>query len=594
MALWAAMATLGGANDERGVRASLDRTQVVMGDHLEMTVVVDGGLGSAPTMPATPDFDVVGSGKSTQMSLAGGRMHTQTSYKMQLAPRTPGRFSIGSARVEIGGVVYQSAPIEVQVVAAQEPPPRADTADDQRMFLRAEVSNLAPWLGEPLIYSWRFYRLVEVHNAGLTLPNFSGFFSQSLGAQRDYTTNLDGRAYRVTEITYALVPEEVGEQLVQGSNLHCEVPIDAGRGGGGTHAFGPFGGFFGHGRTQPQVLHSPPLPVRVRPLPEPAPSGFAGLVGVYEVEAQLAHSSLKVGDSTTLSVRVHGRGLAQNVVEPAWTPASGLRAYDDRPVVEASPKGEPLGGGKTFRKALVAAAPGRFEVGPFVLVFFDPETGDYRSAHAGPLALTVSGEPSETAGPAAAAPRGGHKAHVEVLADDIQPNVADPAILREGRPGLLEARQLGLALGAPPVALGLMAGLQALRRRQMGPGRQRARGARRRGQKEVAQVAALLAGNRRLEAADMASRSLRHFLDARSGVAGLASTPEEVGAQLRGLGVPAALVSSAEAFLSRCEAARFAVPGGDDAGAGPQGDLDQALASQLTALDAALPRRRPR
>ena len=78
------------------------------------------------------------------------------------------------------------------------------------LFISAKVSTTTPFVGQEVIYVWRFYRRVRIGDAKLEPWDFSGFLVEDLGELREYQSTVNGVQYLVNEVRKSLFPQEVG------------------------------------------------------------------------------------------------------------------------------------------------------------------------------------------------------------------------------------------------------------------------------------------------------------------------------------------------------------------------------------------------
>ena len=134
----------------------------------------------------------------------------------------------------------------------------------------------------------------------------------------------------------------------------------------------------------------------MKPLPSVPPGNtFSGLVGSFDVTANLEKTDIRVGDSTTLAVSINGSGNIMDAPSPTVPIPDGFKSYADNPETQVQAGTQGYSGSKTFRTALVPVQPGQFRIDPIVLTYFDVAAGEYRNATTIPFDLTVSA--SETA-----------------------------------------------------------------------------------------------------------------------------------------------------------------------------------------------------
>lgn len=554
-ALWLAPSILLAAQAAQGagLRANVDRNEAEVGERIVLTLAVEGSASAEPELPDLSPFDVYSRGQSTQVQIVNGRMSTTVAHTYILVPKRTGTFTIGPASVAVEGQTYTSAPVTVRVRKAGQAP----AGDSRDVFATATVSNDHPYVGEQVIYTMRFLQRVQTQRVTLETQEFDGFVVQDLGDQRAYDTTVKGVQYRVTELRKALFAQEPGPLTVPAATLNAEVVMR-----GQRRRRGLFGDIFDDGFFNPQtrsrIVRAAPVEIQVLPLP-PAPSGFAGLVGDFDIQARLSRPTAAVGESTTLTIEVSGAGNAQRITEPALGELAGFKVYDDKPTSNLTTRKDGVWGSKTFRKALVPLQEGELTIPAITLTVFDPKARLYRTRTSRTLRFTAtpSTGSEELRLTELVTPTTG-KVAVKILADDILPIYRRVDALSSH--GFAGPTRLAYGGGLLLPALGFVGLFLFRRRRERLVGdtayRRRSRAARRAG-KTLADVAAHEKAGRRLEAAEAASRALRELVGDLLNIEGAALTHGDVAEHLLGSGVDEALAGRVAAVLTACEAAQY-------------------------------------
>ena len=559
----AALALLGaGVAAAASIAAEIDRNEATLDDRLVLTVTVTGSASAVPELPQLSAFEVVPAGQSKQWSFVNGRASSSISYRYVLLPRETGEFVIPAASVEIDGERLTSRPFSVRIRAAG-----AASGQQSDLFLTTQLSTATPYVGQQVLFTWRLYRRVQIADARLDPFEFNGFLVEDLGEVREFETQVNGRTFLVSEIRKALFPQEQGELVIPATRLSCQVPQRHRRRSGAL-----LEDMFGR-VTEPKVLRSDPLRVEVRPLPA-APPGFSGLVGRFELEAEVSQQEVRAGESVTLTLEVSGTGNVQMIPEPPMPELAAVKVYDDKPGSNIKRQASGLSGSRTFRKALVPQAAGTLTLPAVRLVYFEPDADEYRTTATPEIALQVlppEGHEelrlTETLAPSTG------KVAVRILADDILPVYA-------GIDGLGGPAGPGGALLAAMLLLPLLAYLAAwaaarrwhLQRQDAGLARRRRALATAR--RRLKQIAGAGDGS----TTEALSRCVREFVGDKLGLEGAALTAADARSHLADAGVAPDRVDEVGALLDHLEAARYGA-----AGAAPE--LPEQVGRLLRRLD---------
>jgi hypothetical protein len=493
-----------------------------------------------------PQFDVYPRGQSTQMNFVNGRMSSSVTYSYLLVPRKSGVFQIGAVTSEIDGEILASQPFEVRILEASAQPQQ-----QRDLFITSRVSTTNPFVGQEVLYIWRFYRRVRIGDARLEPQEFQGFLVEDLGEVREYQTVVNGVEYLVSEIRKALFPQEVGSLVIPASRLTCEVLVRDSR-----RRRSLMDDFFGSASTETKVLRSAEIDIEVRPLPSPPP-GFSGLVGSFAVDASMSKQDLKVGESATLRLTVSGSGNVQLISEPELADLPAFKIYGDQPERSVNRSGRSLSGSRSFSKALVPLQAGKWVVPPVEILYFDPETGVFQASRTDEIELSVS--PAEGAEDLhlteSIAPSTG-KVAVRILADDILPIYSQlDAVSRPSNP----RKSTLLFLVALVLPGGLYFSARSVQRHRWrlehDVAFQRHRVAFRRARKRLQQIAGVDSDPGQM--GQSTSLCLREYIGDKLCLEGAALTPAELDDLLKAHGVSEGLAGETHDLLDRLEAAQF-------------------------------------
>ena len=403
------------------VTAEVDRNFLSTDEALVLTVTIDTSAGDAarPTLPPLDDFEILGSSSGTQISIVNGDMAVQATYNYSLQPRRAGSLVIDPIVVQINGQAYSTEPIAIEVTqgtgqgqptpnlgfpsrpgtlpsipgfpnlpnlpgfpnmpglptAPSQPMDPADMPTElvgQDFFIEAEVDNSSPYQGQQIVYTFRFYQGESVlGQPDYRAPAFTGFWSEELTDQQtSYTTEAEGRAYRVTELQTVLVPTVTGEITIDPAYL--SIPGD----------------FFSAGIE----LQTQPVTVNVQPLPGNAPDSFRGAVGQFDIQASTDVTATEVNDTVTLTVAITGAGNLDTMPDPIWTEGPEWRSFDSKATLNTRFADSVLQGSRTYERILVPTESGDLVLPAIEFSYFDPQTGTYETKSTDPIIVQVTGD----------------------------------------------------------------------------------------------------------------------------------------------------------------------------------------------------------
>jgi len=520
-----------------------------VGSAVTLTITVSGARTVGKTrLPDLSTFDVVPGVTQLQTAWVRGRAVQQVVLTYYLYPAEVGSFTIGGIGVDAGGTTVWTSPLTLDVV-----PPRSRTGAVGDHFLEVEVSPETPYAGQPIVYTVRFGFSTSIKNFELGDPDWGGLLKEASLEHDTVDTYevIEGRKFRVLEWRIPLFSLRPGEYEISPSIAHFDQVV------GVTRRMNPlindpiFDQFFSTAQLKPVTLESGPLSVEVLPLPEGAPETFTGLVGSARIRGSLSRERCAVGESVRLALELGGSGNVQDVDLDMQLP-EGLKVYGEEPTttLQWSPSG-PYG---TVTRVfdLVPLAAGQAVIPSLEVAYFDPYSGRYQTATAGPFRLTIDpGEGDEA--------HGAHSADLLVDEAAIQMLNAEPYPVQErGGHHRLATRPrfaaLAVALVVPPGVFGACAAVRRVQRRRSDPERRRRQRAHKQARSRVRKA---LREDRGAAAAGI-DAAMRTFLDERAGIPGGALSPEELAEATRAAGAGEETTATLERWLTDLAAVRYA------------------------------------
>jgi hypothetical protein len=415
------------------VSAHVDQTQVGVGEPINYKLTLEYAGGEADAQPSSPDFGGLvvqgGPNQAQQISSINGAVRFSLSYNWILEAPKEGRYVIGPALVQYQGKVTQSQPIMITAVTRPQTASvpaalqgailsMARTNDrnvnqqlEGRLFLRADVSNAEPYVGEAVIITYSLYNdRIAMQSVTPQVPNDvpGAVIEELLNAQSlDYQMqDVGGRQYQVARMyRLAVIPNQAGDLTV--SSYGLAGVLQTGRRNRGDND--PFGGFFNDpffaGGIQMQIP-SPTVKMRVQALPSGAPGDFSGTIGDYQIETSLDHEQISEDDLLTYKVNVHGRGAIDQINPPKFPAGADFEIVGQTPQVEKANKPDELGGRKIFEFVLRPKHGGKLEIPPLQYGLFNPWTKKYEQREGKSQSVLVT-PGKQTAGAAPANPAAG-------------------------------------------------------------------------------------------------------------------------------------------------------------------------------------------
>ena len=540
-----AFAAMHPAYGEETVSARVDRNTVFSGESIQFSITVHGNGGEVDLSPIT-DFKVHSGRTGSSVQIINGHMFKEVSYNYLLLPLRKGKLTIPALIVDVGGQVHRTNPITITV----EDRAATDTANprrDKEVWVEVDVSDSTPFQGEQITYTFRLYHSVQIGNAKFQPPEFKGFSAKEIKDRRSYRKVINGREYRVTEFYYVLTPLESGALTIDPVVIEVGIVRQARRDRSTV-----FDDFFNRHVLEPRIVQGEPLSLQVQPLP-PLPHGapFSGLVGRFDLSAEMESTQLKVGDSTTLTLTISGEGNIMDAQMPDLQLPPAFKSYADNPDETVQVNRDGYSGSKVFRTALVPVKAGEFILPPVAWVYFDVQQEAYRTLKTRLPGITVTASAAAAEAPVTITPQplAQLKKRVAFTGRDILPPKERLTAIQSHE--LLGWPIFALAIAGPAMVFGCAVLMQRWRRPDTSPSavmRARARQALKYAQSKAASGEGFLTA---------LHQALTAAIFAAAGRTGEALTWKEAASILLDIGIAKETADQAAELLSKIESLKF-------------------------------------
>jgi len=367
------------------VTAHVDKLKISIEDSIYLKVVVNGGKADLD-LSTIRDFKVISRGSSSSYNYINSQSQRKAIYQYVLIPLKKGTLKIPSIKVVLDGETAFTKQIDIQVSDQVLSPNGAKS-----LFAIAEVVKPRLFTGEQTVFSFKFFTSKRLSGLGFEKPpGFSGFSSKPFAKEKNYSQNINGVLYHVTQVDYLIIPEKPGVFHIDPIVLIARVVVESKQNSPFDSFFND--SFFSTNSTKPVRVTSNPVKITVDNIPPyQGDVMFSGLVGRFNIESELEPASLKVGESSTLSVKISGVGNIMDASLPQMDLDQGsFKVYDDNPIESISLTQNGYDGSKIFKKAIVPVKPGKFLINPVSLVYFDVDKKEYKQISTPKFSINVS------------------------------------------------------------------------------------------------------------------------------------------------------------------------------------------------------------
>jgi len=378
-------------------QATVDRNKVGLGQTLELDLTFDDTQNMpALELPAIEGFQSQYVGPSTRISVINGKGSSSITHIYSLLPTKVGTFKIGPFKLEHDGNNYTSNAINIQVsqeqVSAQEPAaPSGQQLNakelSDRIYLTMQAEKNSVYLNELVPVTIKIY-INKLGVRDIQYPQFAhdGFSVGEFEKAKQYQQAIDGVGYDLIEFNTNIFGLRPGEFRIGPATLQCNLVVlnqkQQAPSSDDFFNWGGFDNFFNRYEAYPLTLKSAEVPITVLPLPEEnKPDGFAGALGVFNLEATIDPLEVKVGDPITLKEVITGLGNFSTVKPSGISSDNNFKVYE--------PQVKQGDGQKSFEQVIIPLNADANQIPAVHFSFFNTNTGQYQIITKGPFAIKV-------------------------------------------------------------------------------------------------------------------------------------------------------------------------------------------------------------
>lgn len=364
-ALLILLASLCAFGDE--VKVEFNPTKPVSGEVFQAYFRVFTESEEEPSVNFSPSgLEVVGKsnqGVSTRTVYANGRLTVtrEVTIAYDLVSSRHGTAWLRDITVQLGNKTLRHPSMSVTVL--KEPEVAAD------FFVMADVPKKNLYIGEGVTVRYYIYSKVPFQNLDVKkYPKLNNFLKRFIQEpERTERVSVDGQIYLRNQIYAAkLFPEKAGALKVDSLSLSATYPV--------SRPGDPFGAFGMSRELKTRTFNSETVTIEVKPLPEPVPPHFTGLVGRHEFELDSGSTKLIVNEPLQIKLTVTGSGALENFEAPEILKHQGLEEFESNGDLKIADANTAT---KIFDYTFLPKENLKIPSKDISLSFLDPETGNY-------------------------------------------------------------------------------------------------------------------------------------------------------------------------------------------------------------------------
>jgi hypothetical protein len=349
------------------IHVSVDRNPVNLNESFQLIFSVNDDPDGKPDFSVLQQqFEVLNQQRSSSSSWVNGKSQHNQQWTLTVMAKQAGELLIPP--VAFGDDV--SKPLKLTVTDKS-----SNLANNEDLFLEVQATPDKPFVQSQVIYSLRLYRRVQIAQASLSEPELKEAVIEKLGEDSNYTTQIKGVDYWVTERKYAIFPQQSGVLTIPALTLNAEiVSAQAGR-----------NSFFGQAITQNKRVSSKPITLNVQAVPEALKQAAWLSAESLQLTEQWSDSQLqvKVGEPLTRTVTLVAKGSTVGQLPELSTQIAveGIKTYPDQPQLQEAKNNDGLTAMRQEKIAFIANKAGEYQLPAIDVAWFNSKTQQLETAH---------------------------------------------------------------------------------------------------------------------------------------------------------------------------------------------------------------------
>lgn len=364
---------------QRTIEATVSSTNVSAYERFNYEITIN----SRDCDISPPDFgglEVLGgpfTSQSSSFSTINGQTTQRFEYKWTytLQAKKKGTYTIGSATMRCGDETEKSTTITVTVGDQPDQP-----AVDKDFYMRLTSNKSSVYEGEPFITTLKYYsRLKPESFETLELGDATGVYRKDLHPDR--TTFKTGTEIKNGVRYYTI---ELREELCF-AQRHGNVRIE------------PYftsiivsRDFFNRYRKE---TYSNPLEMTIKKIPGSDRSDFNGLVGDFNVTAELSHDQVKMGDAIDITITVEGTGNMHDLGNIELDIPTEFDEFDPDIDEKTSLTRKGVKGSVTYNFVIIPKHYGNYTIPGYSFTYFDLSRETMRTVKTDDFVIDVAKRP---------------------------------------------------------------------------------------------------------------------------------------------------------------------------------------------------------
>ncbi|MEJ2764739.1 BatD family protein [Photobacterium sp. MCCC 1A19761] len=351
--------------------ATVSKNQVAVNEVFQLTISIDDSVNTnaLDLSGLSQDFNYGTPRTSSQTNMINGVVTRQTEWRIALATKAVGEFTIPS--FQIGA----TATDPIVITSTQS---SAQVSDQPDIKITTEIDKSSLYLGESVRYTVRLLIGEQMSQATLVPPSAEGLEVKQVGEDRQAEPVLNGRRYLAVTREYQITANKPGLHQLRGAEFRGNI-LKQGRG-------------FGSTLRMPIEKKADNLELEVKDIP----SGYFGLWLPTEdlqltQQWQPENDEIRVGDPITRTITLKMKNTEQSKMPNLSLDYPGsVKVYNEKPVYSHVNDYTVM----TLKQVIIPRAQGSLTLPPLTVNWWNTTTSTQQVSQLDGLTLVVlQGDP---------------------------------------------------------------------------------------------------------------------------------------------------------------------------------------------------------
>lgn len=351
------------------IQVAVDRNPVSLNESFQITFTANAEPDADPDFaPLLEHFEIINQQRSSNSSWVNGQSSRSEQWIIRAMAKQAGEFAIPS----IAFGADSSKPLMLSVNQGS-----AAVQSNEDIFLEVTATPDRPYVQSQVMFTLKLLRRVQITQASLSEPEIKDALVEKLGEDSNYTTQVRGVDYWVTERKYAIFPQQSGVFTIAPLVLNAEYISDQQQ--------PRFNGFFNRPSTETRRVLSKAITLNVLAVPATFQSQNWLSAERLTLSETWSEKSLqtKVGEPLTRTLTLSAKGTTVGQLPELLSKVEidGIKTYPDQPLLKEDKQIDGLTAVREEKIAFIPSKPGEYELPALDVAWFNTKTQKVETAH---------------------------------------------------------------------------------------------------------------------------------------------------------------------------------------------------------------------